>query len=105
MNQYYEDSLRTRDACTDFFDALLELHSATCRRERLGDATKSEWHAVMQRVFAATQVALSAAAINPTDDVAAAEYFAKQATLRELRTGKTLRQEALDAVLETEIRR
>jgi hypothetical protein len=103
MNQY-EYSPQARRACNAFFDALLELHRATRRREELGDPIKAQWDAAMNKVLAATQVALRAAGIDRTDDEAVAAYFMSQSVFRELRTGKTLQQEAVE-ILQSEMRR
>jgi hypothetical protein len=91
---YLTDSREASTACDEYFETLLDLHAATERRKRFGEAFKSEWCRAMDRVLNATQTGRHAAGILLDDVDAFANLIAYHALMRELQCGMTLKEEA-----------
>ena len=91
---YLIESCRASVACDAFLDALLVLHMATLRRERVGERIKPEWSIAMDRALAAADAVCRAAGIAPDNVEAFADLIAYHSMMREKRVRTSLKEEA-----------
>ena len=91
----FDEISRSAMAAGDaYFDALLDLETATRRRKANGDDMREEWDAAMDKVLEATDLMLRESGIDASDIEAASEFITFVLILREARTGKSMREEA-----------
>ncbi len=94
MNSVDEISRAAIAAGDAYFDALLDVHTVTRKREVIGDDMREEWDAAMDKVLAAQEVWLRESGIDVSDLEAVSEFITFVSILREARTGKSMREEA-----------
>ena len=94
MSSYDEISESAMAAGDAYFDALLDLGTATRKRKVNGDDMREEWDAAMDKVLVAQELWLRESGIDASDILAASEFITFVLILREARTGMSLREEA-----------